>query len=499
MAVQPIPEPAEAQPYDNFIRGRWAASVSGRTAESRNPADNRDLVGRFALSDGRDVDAAALAAADAEKTWSSQPVPARAAYLRKAASILETRQEGFARLITREMGKPLAESLDEMRDTVNFAYYVAEEGRRFFGKTIPSEKPGRFCYTLRSPLGVVGLITPWNFPVMLPAWKIFPALLAGNAAIFKPATETSVVAAWLVEVFEDAKLPAGVLNLVMGRGDEAGRALVEQPQIRAISFTGSAANGWSVAARCAELRKRVSLELGGKNPLIVLPDADLDLAVEGAAKSVLTASGQMCTAAGHLLIHRDILEEFTERLKNRVARMKVGPGSDPAVEVGPVINRQQLERITSLVKGAQDNGAKLLSGGEALEGPEYQAGNFISPVILTDISPEMPAAREEVFGPVALITPVDSLEQAIERANAGPYGLAAVVYTRDLASAMRAADRLRAGVIYINGPSSDAEPHLPFGGAGSSGNGFRQGGPTMLDEFSEWKTVSLDSGAAAEP
>jgi aldehyde dehydrogenase (NAD+) len=420
------------------------------------------------------------------------PVPERADYLLRVALLLEQRKEELSELMTREMGKTLKESRGDVQEGIDFAHYMAGEGRRFYGHTMPSELRGKFSMTVRHPIGVVGLITPWNFPIAIPLWKIAPAIVSGCASVFKPAEDTPLLATLLIQMFEEVGLPPGVLNLVHGYGEEAGEPIVQHPDVRGISFTGSLDVGRHINELCGRLMKRCSLELGSKNVLIVMPDAELDLAVEASAWGAFATSGQRCTATSRLVVHDDIRPEFTDRLLQRVKGMKVGSGLDPEVELAPVINEKQKDRILEYIEIGRKEGAKLLTGGEELTGGEYANGNFIAPTVFDEMTPEMRIAQEEIFGPVTGIIHTGDIEEALRIANSTKYGLSASIYTHDITNVFRAVQELEFGIVYVNAPTIGAEIQLPFGGMKSTGNGHREAGPQALDEFTEWKAVSVD-------
>ena len=475
-----------------FIDGEWVSASGGETFENRNPADTGDLIGVYAAGGKADIDAAAAAAKAAYPAWLRTPAPARADYVLRVGLMLEQRKEELAVVMSREMGKTLRESRADVQEAIDFAYYMVGEGRRMFGVTTRSELPNKFSMTVRHPIGVAGLITPWNFPIAIPTWKLFPALIAGNTVVFKPAEDTPACAVELVRMFEEAGLPKGVLNLVTGMGETAGAALVEHPDVRCISFTGSLEVGRMINARCGELMKRCSLELGSKNCLIVMPDADIDVAVEAGAWGAFATSGQRCTATSRMAVHESVLDEFAEKLVAKVSTYRVGPGTDPQTDLAAVINRKQRDRILEYIGVGQGEGAKLLTGGQPLEDGPYSKGNFIAPTIFREMTWDMRIAQEEIFGPVTGMIQIGSLDEAIEVANSTQYGLSCSIYTRDITTTFEAIDRLEFGVVYINAPTIGAEVQLPFGGMKSTGNGHREAGPVALDEFTEWKSVSVD-------
>jgi acyl-CoA reductase-like NAD-dependent aldehyde dehydrogenase len=478
--------------HRNYVGGEWTDASSGERFESRNPADRDEVLGTFPRSTAEDVDRAVRAARDAYPMWTATPAPERSDYLLRAGLVLEDRKEEWAELMTREMGKTLKESRGDIQEGIDFLYYMAGEGRRMFGNTMPSELRNKFSMTIRHPIGVVGLITPWNFPIAIPIWKIAPAIVAGCTSVFKPAEDTPLLATLLVNAFEEVGLPPGVLNLVHGYGEECGAPLVEHPDVRGVSFTGSLEVGRWVNERCGALMKRCSLELGSKNVLIVMPDADLDLAVESAAWGAFATSGQRCTATSRLVVHEEARGAFTERLLDRVSTMKVGNGLDPDVELAPVINEKQKQRVLEYIGIGRDEGAKVLTGGEELTGDGYDKGNFIAPTVFDDMTADMRIAQEEIFGPVTGIIRTEQVDEAIRIANSTRYGLSASIYTHDITNVFKAIQGLEFGIVYVNAPTIGAEIQLPFGGMKSTGNGHREAGPQALDEFMEWKAVSVD-------
>jgi acyl-CoA reductase-like NAD-dependent aldehyde dehydrogenase len=473
-----------------YIDGAWRGAAE--EFEVTNPADRGDVIGSFARGTQTDIDEAAQAAGRAYKSWMLTPAPQRADYVLRVGMMLEQRKEGLAHEMAREMGKTLKECRADIQEGIDFAYFMVGEGRRMYGVTTRSELPQKFSMTVRHPIGVAGLITPWNFPIAIPTWKLFPALISGCTVVFKPAEDTPLLAMRLVEMFVEAGLPPGVLNFVTGYGEEAGAALVEHDAVRCISFTGSLDVGRMINERCGRLMKRCSLELGSKNCLIVMPDADLDLAVEAGAWGAFATSGQRCTATSRIAVHGSVLEEYQERFLARVATMKVGPGTDPTVELAPVINAKQHGRIMEYIGVGQAEGAKLLAGGHALTDGDYAKGNFIAPTVFRDVTPAMRIFQEEIFGPVTGFTEIGSLDEAIDIANATQYGLSCSIYTRDITNTFKAIEQLEFGVVYVNAPTIGAEVQLPFGGMKATGNGHREAGPVSLDEFTEWKAISVD-------
>ncbi len=478
--------------YKNYIDGKWVESKSGRRFESRNPANWEEVIGTFPKSTKEDVADAVEAAKKAFPKWKKIPAPKRGEILRRATEILVERKEELARLMTREMGKVLKETRGDVQEGIDTGFYAFGEGRRLFSQNAPSELPDKLALTFRLPVGIAGLITPWNFPIAIPAWKIFPALLAGNTVVFKPATDTPACAVEFVKIFEEAGLPPGVLNIVTGTGAEVGEAILNHPDIGVVAFTGSIEIGSRIAEVAGKHLKKVSLELGGKNPQIVMPSADLDLAVDGALWGAFGTTGQRCTATSRIILHEDIYDDFMHKFIERAKSLKIGNGLDETVEVGPVINEAQLRKIEMYVRVGQEEGAHLTLGGHRLTDGDYAKGWFFEPTIFEGVKPDMRIAQEEIFGPVVSIIKVKSLEEAFEVANGVKYGLSSSIYTRDLREAMRAINELEAGITYVNAPTIGAECHLPFGGVKSTGNGHREGGWTVYEIFTEWKTVYID-------
>ncbi|MBJ7599797.1 MAG: aldehyde dehydrogenase [Candidatus Nephthysia bennettiae] len=481
-----------AERYLNLIGGDWKPARSGETFEDRNPARWSEVVGTFPRSGPQDVDAAVAAARTAYRGWRATPPPRRGEILLRAGLLLEQRKQDLARTMTLEMGKVLEEARGDVQEAIDMAFFAAGLGRRAFGETIPSELPDKACFTWREPVGVVGVITPWNFPVAVPSWKIFPALMAGNTIVFKPAEDTPLCGTRLAEVLLEAGLPAGVLNVVHGTGPEAGAALVAHPDVNCISFTGSTEVGKEIAAECGRSLKRVGLELGGKNAIVVMDDASLELAVDGAVWAAFGTTGQRCTAASRMIVQRGVAGDFVDSLKERALALRVGDGLQDGVQVGPIVNMQQLRRVHRYTQVAREEKATVLTGGEVLTEGELADGWFYPPTIFTDVQPDMRVAREEIFGPSTSVMVVDSLDQALEYANGTAYGLSLSLYTNDVRSAFRAMRELEAGIVYINAPTIGAEIQLPFGGVKQTGNGHREAGSTAMDEFTEWKSIYVD-------
>jgi acyl-CoA reductase-like NAD-dependent aldehyde dehydrogenase len=476
----------------NFIDGEWVESVTGETFEDRNPADTREVVAIFQKSGKADVDAAVDAAKRAFLKWRLVPAPRRAELLYRAAEILLERKEEFSRDMTREMGKVIKETRGDVQEAIDSAYYMAGEGRRLFGPTTPSELPNKFAMAVRQPLGVCGMITPWNFPMAIPSWKLLPALVCGNTCVIKPAQDTPLSTFNLVRALTDAGVPKGVVNVVTGFGSSVGTPLTEHPEIRAISLTGSSEVGRIVGTTAAKTFKHCSLELGGKNPMIVLDDANLDLAIEGGLWGAFGTTGQRCTATSRIIVQKGVYNEFVERLVERAKTLKIGNGLDESIDMGPAINESQLTTDLKYVGIGKDEGAKLLCGGNRLDSGEYQHGWFMQPTVFGDVDRKMRIAQEEIFGPVVSVMPCDGLEDAISIANDIEYGLSSSIYTRDVNRAFQAMRDLYAGITYINAPTIGAEVHLPFGGVKATGNGHREGGIGAIDFYTEWKAVYVD-------
>ena len=478
--------------FKNFINGTWVDATSGQTTENRNPADRSELIGTFPRSSEEDVRQAVAAARAALEPWRLTPAPRRAEILYRAGQMLTEGKETFARDMTREMGKVLKETRGDVQEAIDTAYYSAGEGRRLFGQTVPAELPDKFAMSVRAPVGVCGLITPWNFPMAIPSWKIFPALVCGNTVVLKPATDTPLSAVHFITALQKAGLPAGVVNLVMGNGAAVGGALLKHPEVRLVSFTGSSDVGRQIAVACAETNKKCALEMGGKNALILLEDADLDLAVEAVTWGAFGTTGQRCTATSRAIVDRRVAGAFAERMAARAKALKVGDGLDETVEMGPCISEAQRKTVEDYVAIGVKEGARLLAGGHRLTGPAHEKGWFFEPTVFTDVKPAMRIATEEIFGPVLSIIPVDGLDEAIRVANAVEYGLSGAIFTRDVNRAFRAMRDVEVGIFYINSSTIGAEVQLPFGGVKRTGNGHREAGTAVLDIFTEWKSVYVD-------
>ena len=481
-----------AKNFQNFINGRWVDAKSGKTFENRNPANWDEVVGLFPKSGREDVEAAVKAARAAFATWRLVPAPKRGDILRKVGDIMVARKEELARQMTREMGKVLAETRGDVQEGIDTAYYASSEGRRLFGHTVPSELANKFNMAMRVPIGVAGIVTPWNFPMAIPTWKIFPALLCGNTVVFKPASDTPATATSLVEILMEAGIPEGAVNIVHGGGGEVGMGIVGHPDVDLVSFTGSTGVGIKITETAAPTLKRVSLELGGKNAQFVMPDANMNLALDGVVWGAFGTTGQRCTATSRLILHEKIHDLFVEMLVKRVNALKLGDGLKDGVEVGPCVNKGQQDTVKSYVEIGLGQGAKLVAGGEIPADKELAKGWFYKPTVFINVQPDHRIAREEIFGPVLSVLKVGSLEEGIHVMNDTIYGLSSSVYTNNINDAYTAIRDINAGITYINAPTIGAEAHMPFGGVKQTGNGHREGGWTVYEFFSEWKTVYVD-------
>jgi alpha-ketoglutaric semialdehyde dehydrogenase len=477
----------------NYINGQWVAPASGEYLENYNPADARESLGRFPASNAEDVDLAVNAAKEAFKTWRKVPAPRRAEILFKAGEILLRRKDEFARVMTREMGKVLKETSGDVQEAIDMTYFIAGEGRRLHGYTTKAELPNKYAMCVREPVGVCGLITPWNFPMAIPSWKILPALICGNTVVIKPAEDTPHSTYNFVEALIEAGVPAGVVNIVSGYGETAGAALTRHPDIRLISFTGSTETGRIVATAAAQNDKICSLEMGGKNVIMIMEDADLDLAVEGVLWGAFGTSGQRCTAASRVVVHKKVARRFTQMLVEGAGKLRLGNGLNNKTDVGPVINAEALSKILGYIEiGKNEDKAKLMCGGNRATKGDLKYGYFIEPTVFAGVKPNMRIAQEEIFGPVVSVIECSGYEDAIEIANGVKYGLSASIYTRDTNRAFKAMEDVQTGIFYVNASTIGAEVHLPFGGTKSTGNGHREGGTQVLDIFSEWKSIYVD-------
>jgi acyl-CoA reductase-like NAD-dependent aldehyde dehydrogenase len=477
--------------FQNYIGGEWVDSASGETFESTSPATG-EAIGVFPRSNAEDVDRAVEAAKAAFEQWRLVPAPKRGEILYRFANLLIEEKDDLTDLMTHEMGKVKAEAGGDVQEAIDMSLYMAGEGRRLFGQTTPSELRDKFNMSVRQPIGVVGAITPWNFPIAIPSWKIAPALVGGNTVVFKPATDTPALGERFVELFEEAGLPAGVLNIVHGGGGAVGDRLVKHPDVRVITLTGSRETGVEVMRNAADGLKHVHLELGGKNAIIVLDDADLELAVEGILWSAFGTSGQRCTAASRVIVQEGAYEQLQSKLVAAAEKMRLGPGWEDDTDVGPVINKSALEKIHSYTGIGTDEGAKLLTGGEVATDNGLDKGFFYRPTIFGDVDPQMRVAQEEIFGPTTALIRVRDVDEAIRVSNGIKFGLSSSIFTRDVNTAFRAMRDLEAGITYINAGTIGAEVHLPFGGTKDTGNGHREAGQAALDVFTEWKSIYVD-------
>ncbi|MUK88372.1 aldehyde dehydrogenase family protein [Ornithinibacillus sp. L9] len=473
----------------NFLNGEWVEVE--KTTPVINPATGETVVD-VPLSDGEAVNQAVKAAKAAQKEWALVPAPQRAEVLYRVGNLMKERKERLSQLLTMENGKVIEEARGEVQEGIDMAFYMAGEGRRLFGQTTPAELKDKFAMSVRAPIGVVGIITPWNFPIAIATWKSFPAIVAGNAVIWKPATETPIMAYELAKIFEEAGLPKGVLNVVFGSGSTVGDAMVHHDDIRVISFTGSNETGRNIAGECGRQLKKVSLEMGGKNAVIVMDDADLDLAVEGILWSAFGTSGQRCTACSRVIVHEDVKERLEERLLVEMEKLTIGNGLDESIKVGPIINKAGLDKIKNYIEIGKNEGAKLLAGGYELTEGDLGKGHYFAPTLFTDATADMRIAQEEIFGPVVSLIPVKSFEEAIEVNNGVTYGLSSSIFTQDVNRVFKAQRDLDTGIVYVNAGTTGAEIHLPFGGAKGTGNGHRDSGVQALDVFTEWKAVYVD-------
>jgi len=475
----------------NYIDGEWTAEGVIDYAVVINPATGISIA-EVPLSPGNEVDKAVTAAKRAQKEWGLVPAPQRAEVLYRVGYLLRERKEDIAQLLTQENGKVIEEARGEVQEGIDMAFYMAGEGRRLFGQTTPSELKDKFAMSVRAPVGVVGIITPWNFPIAIATWKSFPAIVAGNAVVWKPATETPLMAKELAQIFKEAGLPNGVLNVVFGSGSTVGEAMVDHSDIRVISFTGSNEIGRKIASACGLKLKKVSLEMGGKNAVIVMDDADLNLAVEGILWSAFGTSGQRCTACSRVIVHEKVKEQLEARLLVEMEKLTIGNGLDEKIKVGPIINQSSLQKIRNYIEIGKAEGAKLLAGGKILDEGEYAKGYFFAPTLFTNVKANMRIAQEEIFGPVVSLIPVKSFEEAIAVNNGVSFGLSSSIFTRDVNRVFTAQRDLDTGIVYVNAGTTGAEIHLPFGGTKGTGNGHRDSGVAALDVFTEWKSIYVD-------
>ncbi len=478
--------------YHNLIDGAWRPSGSGRFFENRNPANSDDVIGLFQQSSRADVDGAIDAAARAYPGWRATPAPRRAELLFRAAQLLADRKEQLAREMTREMGKILDETRGDVQEAIDMTLFMAGEGRRQVGYTVPSELRDKFAMSVRQPVGVCGLITPWNFPMAIPSWKVAPALVCGDTVVLKPASLTPLSALNFVKILQEAGVPPGVVNVVTGSGAEAGEALIVNDEVRVVSFTGSTDVGRTVARQTAPSFKKTHLEMGGKNVIMIMDDADIDLAVDGCLWGGFGTAGQRCTAASRVVVHQKVYQSFLDRFVARTRALRVGDGLDPATQMGPLVSEAQLRTVMKYVEIGRREGAVLVCGGHSLTSGQYAHGFFHEPTIFAHVTPTMRIAQEEIFGPVVAVMPCESFDEAIAIANGVQYGLSASIYTENVNRAFSAMRDLYTGIFYVNAPTIGAEVHLPFGGTKATGNGHREAGVAALDVFSEWKAIYVD-------
>jgi aldehyde dehydrogenase (NAD+) len=485
------PKMADVPTFRHFVAGEWVESTSGRTFESRNPADTRDLIGYFQQGTAADVAMAVSAAWEARPRWRATPAPKRGEILYRFGALMAEHKERLARAMTREMGKVLTEARGDVQEGIDIAFLMAGEGRRMFGDTVPSELPDKWAMSIRQPIGMAGIITPWNFPIAIPCWKMMPALVTGNVVIFKPASDTPHCATLLIELMAEAGFPPGTVNLVTGTGGEVGDAIVDNPDIEVISFTGHSSTGKQIAEKAARRLKRVALELGGKNGVVVLRDADLDLATDGILWSAFGTTGQRCTAASRVIVERPAVEGLLSRLETRARQLTLGSGLDETVDVGPLINAAALDKVSGYMNIGRSEG-ELITGGTRASDGDLENGHFFEPTIFTGVRPMDRIGQEEIFGPVLSIIPVADFDAAIMALNGTRYGLSASVFTQDVNKAFRAMRDFEVGIVYVNAGTTGAETHLPFGGWKETGNGHREAGHQALDTYTEWKSIYVD-------
>lgn len=478
--------------YRNFINGEWIESTSSKSVENVNPANTDDVLGTFVQATRDEARAAVEAASEAFREWRLTPAPSRGRIVARASRLMEDEKESIAQLLTREEGKTIAESRGELQRSINVAEFCAGESRRLNGETIQSELPLNFAYTLRQPLGVVACVTPWNFPVAIPVWKIAPALVAGNTVVFKPASLTPATAVRIVEIFEEAGIPKGVLNLILGSGSEAGDEIIKHKAIRAVSFTGSNEIGIRLYEQVSSRGAKIQCEMGGKNPVVVLEDADLDLAVESTAQGAFGSSGQRCTATSRAVVVDGIADEFVSRIVERANSMRIGNGSDANTEMGPSVDESQFKTVLNYIEIGRDDGAELKCGGQRATGDGLDKGYFVHPTVFDHVTTDMRIAREEIFGPVLSVLRVKDFDEAMQVANDSEYGLSSSIFSNDAGRIFRFVDEIETGMTHINSPTTGGEAHIPFGGIKSTGIGDREQGSTALDFYTELKVVYVD-------
>jgi len=484
--------------FQNFVAGAWCAPATGEHFENRNPADTRDLIGRFPLSDAADVDRAVASATRGFEIWRRTPAPARGDVLRRVGDLLVQRKEEIADLMSREMGKPLTETRGDVQEGIDTAYYAATIGRQLAGRTVPSEMPNKWAMSFRRPIGVAGIVTPFNFPLAIPTWKMFPALVCGNACVFKPAEDVPHTGHVLVEIMLEAGLPPEVIQLVHGLGEDVGAAIVSHPNVPVVSFTGSTETGRLVGETCGRMHKRLSLEMGGKNAMIVMDDADLELALDGVLWGAFGTTGQRCTATSRLILQSGIHDEFLSRLIDRARAMTLGDGRKKGTDVGPLIHESSRAKVERYVDIGQEDGADLVCGGRRADGKGLEHGFFFEPTIFARVEQGMRIEQEEIFGPILSVIRVADADEAFRVNNGVAYGLSSSLYTRDVNLAFRAFNELDNGITYINAPTIGAEAHLPFGGVKQTGNGHREGGWEVYEFYSETKVGYCDFSGALQ-
>jgi aldehyde dehydrogenase (NAD+) len=478
--------------YRNFIGGKWVESSSAKTVKNLNPANIDDVIGTNRQATREEARAAVEAAAEALHEWRHTPPPARGKIVAKAARLMEAAKEELAQILTREEGKTIAESRGELQRSINVAEFCAGESRRMNGETIFSELPSNFVYTVKQPLGVVACVTPWNFPVAIPTWKIAPALVAGNTVVFKPATLTPATAVRIVEIFEAAGIPPGVLNLILGSGSDAGDEIVGHPAVKAVSFTGSNPVGIRLYEQVSRRGAKCQCEMGGKNPVVILEDCDMELAVENTAQGAFGSSGQRCTATSRAVVVDKIADEFVERVAKRAQSMRIGDGMDPQTEMGPSVDENQFNTVLEYLNIGREDGATLVCGGERATGNGLDKGYFVKPTVFDKVTADMRIAREEIFGPVLSVMRVKDFEEAMTAANDTEFGLSSSIFTNDVVRMFRFVDEIETGMTHINSPTTGGEAHIPFGGIKGTGIGEREQGSTALDFYTELKVVYVD-------
>ncbi|MGI8638913.1 MAG: aldehyde dehydrogenase family protein [Pyrinomonadaceae bacterium] len=478
--------------YRNFINGEWIESASEKTTRNVNPANIKDIIGTIKLSTRDEARKAVESAYNAFKAWKNTPAPTRGRIVMKAARLLEDNKEELAQILTREEGKTIGESRGELQRSINVAEFCAGEARRLNGETIQSELPANFAYTIKQPHGVVALITPWNFPVAIPVWKIAPALVAGNTIVLKPAEATPATAVRIVEIFEEAGVPPGVLNLILGEGSEVGEEIAGHAAVKAVSFTGSTEIGIKLYEQVARRGAKVQCEMGGKNPVVVMEDCDMDLAIESTAQGAFGSTGQRCTATSRAVVIDKIADEFVEKIIARAKSMRIGDGANSETEMGPSVDEKQFKTVLKYIDIGREDGANLLCGGKRAEGDGLENGYFIEPTVFDSVTPDMRIAREEIFGPVLSVLRVKDFDEAMQVANDCDYGLSSSIFTNDASRIFRFIDEIETGMTHINSPTTGGEAHIPFGGVKMTGIGAREQGSTALDFYTELKVVYVD-------